>query len=212
MVHNIAEQILLETDDFRDARHLVDIEGLSSPKVCNFLNRLVANLAPGERYLEIGTWKGRTLFSAAFGNHGKVCVGCDKFRLWGKFTGPGWLARRAMLHNITHYRDKGATVHFHHMTSRALFAGGYVPASVGIYFYDGDHSYEETHHGMEAGARLLSPRAVVLVDDWNDPVVQRGARAGMDQGGLRVLWHRELPGNHTEGTWWNGLGVFYVER
>lgn len=67
MVHNIAEQILRERDDFRDARHLLDIEGLSSPKVCNFPNRLVANLAPGERYLEIGTWKGRTLTDRGYG-------------------------------------------------------------------------------------------------------------------------------------------------
>ena len=42
---NIAERLLRETDDFRGAQHLVDVEGMSSPKVCTFLNRLVAGFA-----------------------------------------------------------------------------------------------------------------------------------------------------------------------
>ncbi len=168
METNIAERVLRETDDFAGARHLVEIEGLSSPQVCNLLNRLVANMDPGEHYLEVGTWKGRTLFSAAHGNAGKVCVGCDKFRFWGKFTGPGVLAKRAFYDNMKRYAPGAAEVRFHHMTSRELFDRALVPRPVGVYFYDGDHSYEATYHGVTAGAPLLSQRAFVVVDDWND--------------------------------------------
>src|SRR5438094_10191599 len=70
---NVAERLLRETDDFRDAVHLVDVDGMSSAKVCAFLNRLVASMDPCENYLEIGTWKGRTLLSAATDNTDRVC-------------------------------------------------------------------------------------------------------------------------------------------
>src|SRR5262245_35296777 len=92
---------LLEAHDyFRSAKPLVDIEGLSSHRVCNLLNYLVAELGSDECYLEVGTWKGRTLMSAAFGNRGKLCIGCDRFRFWGRFTGPGCIAKRALMRNI----------------------------------------------------------------------------------------------------------------
>src|SRR6185295_3947505 len=87
MNDNAAERLLRETDDFRDAQPVVDVAGLSSPRVCALLNRLVASLPPDEHYLEVGTWKGLTLLSAAWGNADKVCIACDKFRLWGRWTG-----------------------------------------------------------------------------------------------------------------------------
>jgi hypothetical protein len=49
----------------------------------------------------------------------------------------------------------------------------------------------------------------VVVDDGNLAEVRRGAREGLRDGGLEVLWERTLPG---ERGWWRGLGVFFVER
>jgi methyltransferase family protein len=212
MNENIAERVLREHDNFDGAEPIVPIDGMSSPRVCNFLNRLVAHLEPGETYLEIGTWKGLTLLSAAYGNVDKVCIGCDKFRFWGRWTGFGWRARRAFRSNLERFRGRCAHIDFHETTSKRLFDRHLVQAPVGVYFYDGDHSYAGTRHGIMAAVPILSRRAVILIDDWNASAVHRGAHAGLRDGGLTVLWQRELPGAHTKETWWNGLGVFYVER
>jgi hypothetical protein len=209
---NIAVEVLEENRDFVGATHLVDIEGLSSPRICRFLNRLVAAMPADEHYLEIGTYKGRTLLSAAHGNQGKLCVGCDKFRFFGKFTGLGVLAERALRKNIERYRPEGALVRHHAMRSEEFFARSLSPSPVGVYFYDGDHSYAGTQHGIVAAAPFLAERAVILVDDWNDPVIRRATRHGLRLACLRVLFRRALPGDHTERGWWNGLGVFYVEK
>src|SRR5215207_3690610 len=83
MQTNQVEAVLAATNDFAGATHLVDVPGMSSPKICNLLNALVARMDPGERYLEIGCWRGRTLLSAALNNMDRVCIGCDKFRLCG---------------------------------------------------------------------------------------------------------------------------------
>ena len=212
MNENIAEQLLRETDDFHGVGPVVDVAGMSSPKVCWFLNRLVAHLPAGERYLEVGTWQGLTLLSAAYGNLDKVCIGCDKFRLWGRWTGLGWSARRAFLFNLRRLRRQCGYVHLYEMTDRELFSRGLVQAPIGVYFYDGDHSRAGTRHGITAAAPLLSRRAVVLVDDWNMPGVREGAHEGLRDAGLSILWQRELSGDHTRAGWWNGLGVFFVSH
>ncbi len=210
---NIAEQILRENNDFTDAHPLVDIKGLSSPKVCNFLNQLVAHMDPGENYLEIGCFQGLTLMSAAYKNRGKTCIACDKIRFWGRHTGFGFMVKRALYGNMKRYGDQAATIVFHHMKSQRLFKKQLVPSPVGVYFYDGDHSYSATKQHVVVAAPLLSEKSVLLMDDWNDPAIQRGTYDGFRQAGLEVLWERELAGeNFNTSGWWNGLAVFYLQR
>ena len=212
METNIARELLLEHRDFEGARLPVDVEGMSSAKVCSFLNQLVAHMDPGEKYLEIGTWKGRTLLSAAVGNQDRVCIGCDHFRFWGKFTGPGFLARRQLYRNIERYRRYTGDVRFHEMRSEQLFAADVVDGSIGVYFYDGNHSHEGTFHGVVSAAPLLSRRAVLLMDDWNDPAIRDATLLALEDARLDVLWSRGLPGTRSPDDWWNGLGVFYLEH
>lgn len=209
---NIAAELLERHHDFDSARPLVDVEGLSSARVCNFLNQLVRHMAPGERYLEIGTFKGRTLISAAHGNFDRVCIGCDHFRFWGRYTGPGVLAKRAFYDNVKRHRGHGARIEFFDMSSKRLFSGNYVAGPIGVFFYDGDHSYAGTRHGVESVAPHLAKRSVLLMDDWNDPEIRRATFNGIQGARLGVLWHRALAGDHSERGFWNGLGVFYLER
>jgi hypothetical protein len=211
-MENIARAVLDEYGDFSNAHHLVDVEGFSSPRVCNFLNQLVARLEGDACYLEVGTFRGLTLLSAAINNGARRCVGCDKFRTFATNTGLGILAKRALLRNLARYRERTANITFHHTTSENLFARGLVEGPVGIYFYDGDHSFEATRHGITAAAPLLDDRAVVIIDDWNDPVIRGASYVGLRDAGLEVLWERELAGDHSESGWWNSLGVFFVEK
>ena len=211
MQENIAKRLLDETNDFEGAEPLVSVDGMSSPKVCNFLNRLVARMPAGERYLEVGTWQGLTLLSAAYQNVEKVCIACDKFRFWGRWTGPGWRARRRFHSNLRRYRDRCAYIDFHQTTCERLFGEQRVQAPIGVYFFDGDHSQAGTRFGISAAGAVLSRRAVVLVDDWNIPEVRAGALEGFTAAGLDILWQRALAGDHTKNGWWNGLGVFFIE-
>jgi hypothetical protein len=212
METNLARQLLEETNDFEGARYLVDVEGMSSAKICSFLNALVARMDDEEHYLEVGTWKGRTLLSAAYHNRGRTCFACDKFRILGRWTGWGFKAKRQLMRNIERYRLECANVRFFHMTSRRFFERGLIPGPIGVYFYDGDHGYRLTRHGIVAAAPLLSRRSVLLVDDWNGESVRRATRDGIRDAGLKILWEREFEGDRTASGWWNGLGVFYVEQ
>ena len=210
MDSNHAADLLRETNDFADAEHLVDVPGMSSPRVCRLLNGLVARLEPGEHYLEIGSWQGRTLLSAAAGNAGRLCVACDRFRPYSRYTGLGWRARRALRRNLARHAANRAAIHFYDMRSSTFFRRRRLEGTVGVYFYDGDHTYAGTRHAIAAAAPWLSARATVLVDDWNVRRIRAATFDGFADASVRVLWHRALHGDHTERTWWNGLGVFYV--
>jgi hypothetical protein len=212
MMDNIARAVLEEHDDFRGARPLVDVEGLSSPRVCNFLNRMVARLEGDSAYLEIGTFRGLTLLSAAIDNPSRRCIGCDKFRVYGRFTGIGACARRALERNMRRYRGRAAQITFHHTTSERLFGERRIDAPVGVYFYDGDHSFDGTRRGIMAVVPHLQARAVIVVDDWNDPVIRGATFAALRDAQLEVLWERELAGDHGGAGFWNGVGVFFVAR
>ena len=212
MNNNIALAVLEEHQDFSGAEPLVDVTGMSSPRVCALLNALVRRMDPEECYLEVGTWQGLTLLSAALGNFGRTCIGCDKFRLWGRYTGWGVRARLALERNIGRYRGSTADILFHAVSSRRLFAERRISSPVGVYFYDGDHSYRGTRANLVAATPFLSDRAVILVDDWNDPAIRAASFDGLGEAGLSILWHRELAGDHSRAGWWNGLAVFFVEK
>ena len=124
---NWIEELLERNAYFKHAAHLVEVDGLSTPRVCNLLNQLVARLSDDEVYLEIGTWKGLTVCSAALDNKGKRIVACDKFALYGKTTGLGIKAKRELERNIARYAERSASIEFHAVSSEALFARGLVP-------------------------------------------------------------------------------------
>jgi hypothetical protein len=211
VIRNELAALLHETNDFEDARSVVDVPGMSSAKVCQFLNRLVSRMDRGEHYLEIGSWRGRTLLSAAMDNPGRLCVACDKFRAFGRYTGFGFRARRALRRNVARYRDSRAAIHFYDMPSAHFFRKPRVPGTVGVFFYDGDHSYRGTRASVAAGAGWLSERAALLVDDWNVRHIREATFDALEDASARILWHRALEGDHTERTWWNGVGAFYLQ-
>jgi hypothetical protein len=217
MRRNIVRAALEEHRDFAAARPLVDVAGRAAPRVCHLLNRLVANLERHESYLEIGSRRGRTLLSAALGNVGRVCVGCDKHRFYGRDAGFGLAQRRDLQRNIAHYRDGSAHIAFHPTSARRLFAEARLSRPVGIYYFADDVRYAGTYQGVIAASPYLSERSVVIVDGWAEPLVRRAAKRALRDAQLVPLWSRALvshddPTAVPSGAWGRGLGVFFVEK
>jgi hypothetical protein len=50
------------------------------------------------------------------------------------------------------------------------------------------------------------------VDDWNDPVIRRATFDALGRTDMKVMWSRYLQESHDEEGFWNGLGVFYLQR
>jgi hypothetical protein len=129
-----------------------------------------------EMYLEVGTLEGRTLEAAAHGNDGKTLYGvdpCEKYDVVPDGFGP----------NVTFVRARWQA-----------FLSQPLAMPIGLVFYDGDHSVDQTLTFMAQIEEHLAEEAVVVLDDWDRETVREGAFRAMgihDQYGWRLL--REMP-------------------
>lgn len=129
--------------------------GFSSSRVEHLLNRLVQRMPQNECYLEIGVLEGRTLEAASIGNDGKTLVGvdpCEKYDFVPDGFGPNVLFVQAR------WQDLKTPL-----------------LPVGVCFYDGDHSTEQTRDFMLWLPQFAAGECVLVLDDWDRESVRDGA-------------------------------------
>ena len=150
--------------------------GFSSSRVEHLLNRLVQVMPSDECYLEVGTLEGRTLEAAAHANDGKHLIGIDPCAKYESIP-------EGFQPNVTFIQARWQD-----------FIKVELAMPVGLCFYDGDHSAEETKGFMCSVVDNLADEAVLVLDDWDRMSVREGAFAADDfpsEGEWRLL--REMP-------------------
>jgi hypothetical protein len=186
----------------RDGRfaEIVDaVSGLAEPNNLALVNLAARLLAPGESYVEAGSYHGRSLIAAMLDNAGRDFVAIDDFSL-----GDG--SRRQLEANLERFGLSGATV-LEGDAFEVLRSGALGDRVVGVYYYDAGHAYEQQLDGLRLAEQYLASPALVIVDDsdW-----ERVARATRDYlaGQPRARLALELPGK--EGgrpQWWEGMQI-----
>ena len=136
------------------------VRGHGTVRMSHFINAL-CGLIPDCRYLEFGTFAGRSLAAAAYKNVGTY-RGVDKFQ---------WTGSSITFANTAALKSTLAA-------SLALCVGSNVGAiesdfrlfkpeldAYDVFFYDADHGYEATRDGILQMSPWLRP-GVVIVDDY----------------------------------------------
>jgi len=144
-------------------------EGMATENVGFFLNYAVSLLEPWECYLEVGTWKGRTLSYAMEGNADKEFYACDNF---SDFTRkPRWYwpfgqpePKRSLM-RVLRRASKNYRVAFLEGDFRVVLPG--FAKRVGAYFYDGGHGFDDQFEGLELALPSMAPESLIIVDDTN---------------------------------------------
>jgi hypothetical protein len=194
------------------------LEGYSSPTVRHFLNNLCR--FPGANYLEVGTWKGSTLMSAAYGNSGRFSA-VDDFSHHVQSRREGREARAALARVRRRFRRQCST-RFHESDCWDEGLLGRLPREVNVYFYDGRHTYEDQHRAFTHFDPLLARSYLAVVDDWNRPYVRMATRDALAELRHQVVWERELftrgwfrqhlTGQWDGPHWFNGLLVAVLRK
>ena len=171
---------------------------MSTFAVACIINRAVAELGDGAAFVNVGVWHGFTFLAGLVGNSGKHCVGVDNF---SEFGGP----KDSFITRFE--RRRGASHEFHELDYEVYFARRH-HGPIGVYLYDGEHSYANQLRGLEAAERFFTKDCVVVVDDTNDDDPRRATYDFMAArpGRFRVLLDRRTAGNG-HPTFWNGLIV-----
>lgn len=139
------------------------VSGMSTENIRFLINEIVRRYAQNGVYLEVGTYQGGSLLSAALGNPSTRCIGIDNFSQFD----PEGKNETFLRRNLAGFGDP-ANIEFYNEEYRAAFGrlfGGAPAAKVDVYYYDGEHSYRGQIDGLEAALPYLAERCIVLVDD-----------------------------------------------
>lgn len=178
----------------------LSMEGMSSSKVRNFLNSLLAH--PGASYLEIGVWRGSTFYSALYGNNPKYALAIDNF---SQFDGDAAVFTNNMA-------DVGTAFEF--LNCDAFNLPARIDKNFNIYFYDGEHSFNSQRQALTYYHDFLAEEFIYVCDDWNFKEAKDGTLAAIREKNLQIVYYWELPANYNGDleNWWNGLWVAVLKK
>ena len=178
----------------------LSMEGMSSPKVRKFLNKLLER--PESRYLEIGVWKGSTFYSALYGNNPIYATSIDNFATFGGHE----QIFRSNLHDV------GTPYEF--INDNCFNLTNKLDKKYNIYFYDGEHYEQDQELALTYYYNNLDDEFIYICDDWNFPSVPKGTFAGIEKTNLKIIdqWTLESKHNGDTENWWNGVWVAVLSK
>ena len=172
------------------------IKRMSTYAIGVIINECVRCMPLEYSYVNVGVWNGFTLFSGMVGNIDKRCVGIDNF---SEFGGP----RKEFLRNFD--RLKSEQHLFYELDYKEYFEKHH-SGTIGIYYYDGEHSEENQYQGLMIAEPYLADDAIIIVDDYNDEKVINGTNRYLDESKLKFKLLKEATTAHNNHpTYWNGL-------
>lgn len=177
---------------------LLSIRRMSRLANAAVLSTAVREMDPGHVFVNVGVWNGFTLLGAMAGNEDRACLGVDNF---AEFGGPkqDFLERFLSLRSPRH--------RFFDQDYIDFFAAG-LDRPLGVYLYDGEHSYENQYRGLMVADPFYAEDSVVIVDDTN---LDRARDATMQftedsRHEWEVVFERQTS-SIRHPTLWNGLMI-----
>lgn len=198
-----------EPTDERWASIAESVGGYTTPNELAVLNLAASLLPPDEAYLEVGTFKGRSLCAAVQGNTESTFVAIENFREFGM---DGQEARAELLTNIDTHAEN-ARLSLHDGDAFALIGrAGILDRPVGVYFYDGEHTLLAHYLALAVVEPVLADEALVLVDDASWPLVQRAHRLYLERHPGWSVAARWDATRADDPRWANGLHALVYRR
>jgi hypothetical protein len=177
---------------------LLPIKRMSRLANAAVLNTAVRGMDPARAFVNVGVWNGFTFLAAMAANEERTCLGVDNF---SEFGGP----KQQFLERFVSRRTPSHR--FFDQDYVDFFAAG-LDRPLGVYLYDGEHSYENQYRGLMIADPFYAEDAIVLVDDTNlDRAHEATLQFTQDS---RLEWEvvfdrRTAAGRHP--TFWNGLMI-----
>ena len=181
---------------------------LAEENVLALLNLAASLLAPGESYVEVGSYyrrepdrrdarqrrrlrRDRPLRVRAARGEGRQLPAAS---------------RAGLEENLRRFDAEGATI-LEGDAFEVLEGGRLGDRRVGVYYFDGPHDYDSEVRGLRAVAPWLADEALLVVDDhdWDD--VARATRDYLAAEQRAELLFDIPGGDRGEPQWWDGVAV-----
>ena len=187
---------------------IAGVPNLAEENVLALLNLAASLLAPGESYVEVGSYYGASLIGAMRGNDGDF-VAIDRFEfgpLEVKGVNLPAASREGLEANLREFGAEDATI-LEGDAFEVLEGGGLGDRRVGVYYYDGAHDYDAQMRGLRAVEPWLADEALVVVDDYDWEDVGRATRDYLAAEPRAELLFDIPGGDRGQPQWWDGVAV-----
>jgi len=184
-------------DVSRFAEILEAVPGLARPNNLALLNVAARCLGAGESYVEVGTYRGTSLVAAMLGNHGDF-VALDNWSF------PD-VSREDLDANLDRYGLSATVIEGDALeTLRSDALDG---RTVGAYYYDNGHEYEQQLDGLRLIERHLASPALLIVDDTDWERVERAVEDYLAGQPRATELYRAEGKDRGHPEWWSGMRV-----
>lgn len=178
----------------------LSIEGMSGKNIRYFLNAALS--FDDVKYLEIGCWKGSTLYSALLNNNPNYALAIDNF---SEFGGP----REQFYENM---KDLNKKFDFIDQDCFSIDKSK-INHKFNIYFYDGDHSEESHEKALSYFYDILEDNFIYICDDWNWEQVRNGTKKGIEKLNLNIKDEKSFFTDYQDPlSWWNGIYIAKLSK
>jgi hypothetical protein len=179
-------------------RPLCSIPKMSTFAIGAIVNQAVARMPVDHAFVNVGVWNGFTLLCGLAGNADRRCVGIDNFSQYG---GPrdDFLAR---------FESRRSPRHEFHDLDYAEYFAKVHRGPIGVYIYDGEHSYVNQLKGLQTAEPFFSEDCLIVVDDtnWIEPWQATLDFVAQSQHEYRILLDQTTCQNG-HPSFWNGIMV-----
>ena len=154
----------------RKMKILKNIYGLSTENIRFLINEVTRRFAKNGVYLEIGTFLGCSLLSAALFNYSTRCIGVDNFSEFN----PKSENNSTFKKNLEKFNNP-ENIEFYNQDYKTVIPDLFSKepnTKVNVYYYDGKHTYGNQLEGLNIILPHLSYKCVILVDDVNRRCVE----------------------------------------
>lgn len=179
---------------------ILNLHGFSGTKGRHFLNNL------GEltkQHLEVGTYQGTTLVSSAYQNPGNFC-GLDNFCQFG--------GKDVLMNSLNLYCPAVKFIDYNWDEVPLDI----LPKEIDFYFYDAAHGYDDHLNALLKVFPNLAKTFIFVVDDWNGVEAKTGTMDSITQLDKEVKLIKQWDIGDTVDSdgqgWWNGFGIFLMEK
>ena len=183
---------------FASPRCSKPFRGSRRPNNLALLNVAARCLGEGESYVEVGTFHGTSLIAAMLGNTGAF-VALDNWSM-----GDG--SREQLDVNLARFDLTGAEI-IEGDAFETLRSGALEGRTIGVYYYDNGHEYEQQLDGMRLIEPYLASPALVIVDDTDWERVERAVDDYLEQQ-PRATEILAIDGKDRGAPqWWEGMRI-----
>lgn len=198
--HNLIKFKNLSVDEKIFLEKIKKINGMSTLANALLINNICKNLV-GKNYINVGCWEGFTLLSGMINTECNV-YGIDNF---SQFGGP----KKKFYRNFNKYKNYNH--YFYEIDYKIFFKDIWEKENknIDLYFYDGNHSYEDQLEALEIAKKYFVKNSLIVVDDTNIPDVNNATLNFINKYNeeFKILLDIKTASNG-HFTFWNGLMIF----